>query len=218
LSDALLASFPLPQRLALSYAPARAREATRALLALDVRLGQAIRQASEPIMAQMRLAWWRDQLRLPGKERERSDEAVAALDHLEGSGDALLRLVDGWEVLVADQFDAASARQFADARARAFASLARLLGAPDRSEIVLSAGRRWALADLAAGMSRPEECSIALEIAREDFEKRAILSRSLRPLAVLEGLAHRSIARGGAGLLQGPASGLLAMRMGLFGR
>jgi phytoene synthase len=40
----------------------------------------------------------------------------------------------------------------------------------------------------------------------------------LRPLAVLSGLARRSLARGGSPLLDGPGAMLLAVRLGIAGR
>jgi phytoene synthase len=47
----LLEALPTAQRLALSYAPPSARPATLALLALDARLGAAVRQRGEPVLA-----------------------------------------------------------------------------------------------------------------------------------------------------------------------
>jgi phytoene synthase len=44
------------------------------------------------------------------------------------------------------------------------------------------------------------------------------LPRALRPLTVLAGLALRSLARGGAPLLDGAGATLLAVRLGIAGR
>jgi phytoene synthase len=217
-SDSLLSSLPLPQRIALTDAPAKVRAPTLALLAFDARLGQAVRQASEPIVGQMRLAWWNDQLRLEADRRERSDELVVALDLLAGARGALHALVDGWELLLGDRFDAEAIEGFADARAGALAGLARLLHAPDGTHVVHQAARRWALADVASGLGNTTERDAVLAIAKREPAGRERLSRTLRPLAVLSGLARRSLARGGAPLLDGPASLLLAMRLGLAGR
>ena len=46
-------------RLALAYAPAEARPAWAGLLALDARLAGVVRAAREPVLGQLRLAWWR---------------------------------------------------------------------------------------------------------------------------------------------------------------
>ncbi|WEK46976.1 MAG: hypothetical protein P0Y56_01435 [Candidatus Andeanibacterium colombiense] len=207
----LIDSLALPQRLALAYAPKSARPATLALFALDARLAQAVRQASEPIMAQMRLAWWRDQFGLAANRRERSDELIRALDLFAGEEGALIGLVDGWESLLADELDAEG---FALGRARAFAALARRLHLPD--EPAAAAGRRFALADLAANLADAEEQRAVLGLAGGGG--RIALPRELRSLAVLDGLARRSLARGGAPLLDGPAAMLGAIRLGLAGR
>lgn len=216
LSPELLDMLPLPQRLALSYAPARARNVFGPLFALDARLGQALRQASEPIMAQMRLAWWRDQLRLAPEVRERSDELIRALDPLADESEALLALVDGWELLLSEEFSEATAAAFISARAQSLLGLARTLGAGDEPEHVLIAGQRWALADLVGGLADPAERARALALTPRGGRLR--LSRTMRPLAVLDELARRSLSNQGAPLIAGRGSVIAAMRLGLFGR
>jgi phytoene synthase len=209
---------PPPQRLALAYSPASTRPHLLALLAFDARLGAAIRQANEPIMAQMRLAWWRDQLRMEADARERSDELVVALDRLAGMRGALFELIDGWERIVGEFLDNQSIGELVSSRGKALAALARLAGAPDTPVVIQKAGTRWALADLAAGLSDPAERRLVLERARKLGSERIALSRQMRTLAVLDGLARRSLARGGTDLLSGPASALCAIRLGLVGR
>jgi phytoene synthase len=204
---------PAPQRLALAYSPASTRPHLLALLALDARLGAAIRQANEPIMAQMRLAWWRDQLRLEADARERSDALVVALDRLAGMRGALFSLIDGWEGILGEFLDNHAIGELVSARAGALAGVARVTGSPDTIEAVEKAGTRWALADLAAGLSDPAERGLALGLARQLGDGRIALSREMRALA-----ARRSLARGGTGLLDGPASALCAIRLGLVGR
>jgi phytoene synthase len=209
----LIDSLPLPQRLALAYAPGASKPAILGLFAFDARLAQAIRQASEPIMAQMRLAWWRDQLRLAPQQRERSDELICALDLFAGEEQALLGLIDGWEGLLSDRLDIAA---FAMARADAFAALARILRLPEWAENAARAGHRYALADLAANLGKDEEKRSVLERAGEGG--RIALPKALRSLAVLDGLARCSLAKGGAPLLEGLGTMLRAIRLGLFGR
>jgi len=58
-------SVPLRDRerwLALLWAPAEARPALLALAAYDLEQGRLVAAAREPMLAQIRLAWWRDQL------------------------------------------------------------------------------------------------------------------------------------------------------------
>jgi phytoene synthase len=218
MSTGLLDLLPPPQRLALAYSPASTREHLLALLAFDARLGMAIRQANEPIMAQMRLAWWRDQLRLEAEQRERSDELVVALDRLAGMRGALFSLIDGWEGILGEFLDNHAIGGLATARGRALAAVARLAGVSETMEAVEKAGTRWALGDLAAGLSDGAERNLTLGLARELGNERIALPRELRTLAVLDGLARRSLSRGGGPLFSGPASGLLAIRLGLTGR
>lgn len=218
MDEALFEALPPPQRLALAWSPAASRESFAVLLAFDARLGMAIRQANEPIMAQMRLAWWRDQMRLEADRRERSDSLVAQMDRLAGMRRALFALIDGWEALLGEELGEAAIGEFAQGRGKAMAALAGLIGAPDSAESAERAGARWAMADLAAGLSKADERERVMAIARRDGLGRIGLSRPLRTLAVLDGLARRSLGRGGVPLLDGPASGLLAIRLGLLGR
>jgi len=218
MSAALTDSLSVPQRLALAYAPGPAKPAVLGLFALEARLGQAVRQASEPIMAQMRLAWWRDQFRLDPAARERSDELVRALDLFAGEETSLVALVDGWEVLLSDRLDETSIADIAEGRGGGFAALARVLGCADVAALAASAGRRFALADLVAKLSDPEERQAAFSLAQDEGQARIALPRRLRSLAVLDGLARRSLVRGGARLLDGPGGMLAAIRLGLAGR
>jgi phytoene synthase len=72
------------------------------------------------------------------------------------------------------------------------------------------------LGDLAANLSDPVERSAA--IAAADLQPRCGLPRSLRPLSVLAGLAHRSLEQGGTPLVSGPGALLRAVRLGITGR
>jgi phytoene synthase len=210
----LFEALPAPQRLALSYAPSIARAPTLALLALDARLGAALRQAGEPVLVQMRLAWWRDTL---GSDPNGWPAGEAVLDLLRGWRDpgALVPLVDGWEALLGETLDAAAINGFAAGRGEAFGQLARELD--DDPEAASICARHWALADLAANLSDPGERTAVLRAAAE-LPRCPRLSRKLRPLAVLAGLARRSLARGGAPLVAGPGAMLLAVRLGITGR
>ena len=209
----LFEELPPPQRLALSYAPSVARRPTLALLVLDARLGAALRQRGEPVLAQMRLAWWRDMLRSPVSAWP-VGEAVLGLLRTWREPDTLISLVDGWEALLGEMLDEAAINGFASGRAQAFAQLARELGCDSRP--AESSARLWALGDLAANLSDPAERSAA--IAAADLQLRCGLPRSLRPLSVLAGLAHRSLEQGGTPLLNGPGALLRAVRLGITGR
>lgn len=217
--DTLLETLPLPQRLALSYATGTARDAALVLFALDMKLAQAIRQQREPALAQIRVAWWRDLLAQAPGSRPPGDPLIDGLAIWHSEQGALIELVDGWEHLIADgclQPDAIAA--FAHGRGFAFVGLLRLLGVRGSEDHVALAGRRWALADLATGLSNPAEREEALDQVRALGTARMAVPRELRPLAVLDGLACTMIVRGGDALLSGPISLLQALRIGLIGR
>ncbi|MFA7603004.1 MAG: squalene/phytoene synthase family protein [Novosphingobium sp.] len=209
-SLSLLEALPPVQRLALAYAPARAREPTLALLALDTRLAGIVRNSHEPSLAQLRLAWWREQLRVPAAEWPRGEPLLMALRSWQGRHVALAALVDGWEYLTgAAPLPDADMLAFAAGRGEAFAALADVVGAGHEAAARL--GRRWALADLAANVSNAQERQVAARLLAAEARPPRV-ARALRPLAVLHGLALRR--PGSAPTL----TVLAALRLGLLGR
>src|SRR3546814_12208921 len=61
------------QRVALAHMRGTAREMLAGAFAFDRRLARIVAHAGEPLLAQMRLAWWRDNLSQPvsGRSEER---------------------------------------------------------------------------------------------------------------------------------------------------
>ncbi|OCC24505.1 hypothetical protein MB02_03165 [Croceicoccus estronivorus] len=217
--DSLVEELPVPQRLALTYSPAEMRGMTLALLALDTRCGTIIRQAREPILAQMRLAWWRELLQKPCDEWPTGDPLIELLGAWAGEAPALVNLVESWETLLSDfPLKHEHMDSFASGRGTAFAALARLAGEEEYVESVRQAGHCWGLVDLAQGLSNPEERAMAFALAEREAISRWNLPRKLRTLAVLGGLARRSMAKGGRPLLSGPGDMVVALRLGMIGR
>lgn len=208
----LLDGLPVEQRLALAYAPLASRTLFAGIFALDTRLAGIVRAAREPMLAQLRLAWWRD--RLGGGRAVSADPVLIALADLVARGPELVALADGWEALLAEQLTTDHAQAYAEGRAAAMGALASLLDAP--VEPARRAGFNWALADLAGHVSRPEERSCVLALCAAQDWSRAALPRALRPLAVLHGLARRG--QGAGGLVDGPLALASAIRLGLIGR
>lgn len=199
------------ERLALSYAPAVAREKWLTLLAFDSRLGGVIRQAREPVLAQLRLAWWRDRLGQPAAERPRGEPLLARMEGWDAAG--LVSLVDGWEALLAESpLTEEAMNAFADGRVAAVTSLA---GDPKVSE---ASARRWALADLALHLGDPAAKALAWHMLDKVSPSRAALPRVLRPLAVLEQVTVRAVRKGSQSALTSPMVLLVALRAGLLGR
>ncbi|NLR69977.1 hypothetical protein HGI47_03680 [Novosphingobium sp. ERN07] len=160
-------------RIALAYAPKSARPAWYALLLLERKLAEAARPGRDPMMIQLRLAWWRDRL---GEESARwpvSEPAFAHLRAWQGKHQCLSALVDGWEATIVGEDEG---RELAAARVASYVALAELLGAGSPETV------RSALHDI----DYPQAAS-PLPHA---------LPRAMRPLAVLRALALRK-ARGG---------------------
>ncbi|RKF23524.1 hypothetical protein D6851_03430 [Altericroceibacterium spongiae] len=217
MADNLIESLALPQRLALTYAPAAARAPTLAVLALDTRLSQLVSQKREVMLAQMRLAWWRDMFGKPADQWPKGDAVLGALkDWPERNG--LVDLVDGWEYLLKEELDEEALNGFAEGRAAIFGALAVQLGEERAQASAQQAARLWSLGDLAANVSEPQEKARIVAHAQKLDKIPEKLPRRLRTLAVLAGLARRGLSQGGTALLQGPASGFTALRIGLTGR
>ncbi|WP_313440238.1 hypothetical protein [Novosphingobium sp.] len=218
--DLLLPALPQTMRLALAYAPAPARLPTLSLLALDQRLAGLLRHSREPMMAQIRLAWWRETLDRDAAKWPEGEPLLAALRSWNGAHRALVPLVNGWEALTGEAPLAPEAlEEMVNGRAAAFAGLAAALGRDGEAEAARGLGRRWALADLATKLNHPGESVVVRRLAQAEQGRSPRVSRALRPLAVLEALARDALAENGPGNGRGSARKVfMAMRIGLLGR
>lgn len=216
-SELLVEQLPIGHRLALSYAPARTRSLTLGLLALDFRLAGIVRNTREPLLGQVRLAWWRDRLSEPGALWPEGEPLLALLKDWGDEASALAGLVDGWEGLLGEPpLPGAAFAAFAEGRAAAFAGLARLVDA-NPSEAARAA-RGWALVDLSGRLADPQERTEARALAEGQDWQQPDLPRTLRPLAILHGLAKRAMRRGASDLLAGRGAVWVTIRLGMLGR
>lgn len=215
---ALVETLPAASRLALAYAPRAARLPTLALFALDARLAGLLRHSREPMLAQLRLAWWRESLGRDAEEWPQGEPLLAALRSWSGGHKALVALVDGWEALTGPApLPAEALAAMAQGRADAFAALATALGLEGEADAARRLGRSWGLADLAMRLGNPQERAAAASLAGVDGEAPPRVSRRLRPLLVLHALARRRAERGEEAAAHSPAALLTAMRAGLLG-
>ena len=214
---------PLPPEaeLALAWSGPNLRGPLTIALQLDRRLARIVMRTSEPMLGQMRLAWWRDVLGKPAAERPGGDVVLDAIDvHWAGREAALVQMVDGWEVLVtAERIGPDEAAGFGTGRGAFFVALA-ANASPAIKQSAASAGFRWALADAVTGVSDETERAalITAGLTRwaEDGAGGGRLSAELRPLAVLDALALRALRRGGRPLMEGRGASLAAFRAAIF--
>ena len=187
----LSAELPPLQRLAVAYAPAASRPAWTALVLLDHRLARAVAGASEPLIGQLKLAWWRDRMREPASRWPAGEPLLAALKSFDGERAALEALIDGWEGLIDAEVDGGALTRLADARAGAVAALARIVDCAADLQAITTLARQWTLPGEGAGAA-------------------IRLPRALRPLPILANLPDPA--------RSGPMALLRLVRLGMFGR
>lgn len=184
--------------LALSYVPAARRAAVAALWTLDATLAAVLTSGREPLISQIKLAWWRDSLAALGGGRAPAEPALQAIaEHVLPLGIAgadLARMQEGWEVLLTpDPLSAAELDLYAAARGgRLFAATAAALGDAG-FEGAAGAGEAWALIDLARHSGSAVDAEAAVAAARSRAGSARWPAR-LRPLGMLAMLAQRDAA------------------------
>ncbi|GAB5347521.1 hypothetical protein [Alteriqipengyuania sp. 357] len=206
--------------LALAYARRTDRPVFEDLFALDRRLADAVRQASEPIIAQLKLAWWRDRFAQDRTDWPRGEPLLARMAQWDADVAQLGELVDGWEALLAEgPLGKEAIAAFGRGRAKAWAVAAQALGQRGASPTD-HAALLWSSADLAQHCSSPEDAGRVRTLARKQTLSERPgprLPRTLRPFAVLGALGGRSLA-GERPILGGPGDFLAAVRAGMLGR
>ncbi|MEP5938950.1 MAG: hypothetical protein ABJ239_11535 [Erythrobacter sp.] len=205
--------------LALAFTPVALRGAAAVFFVLDQRLARIVASSSEPMLAQMKLAWWRETLLKPVDERPNGDAVLdAASRHCADNGAGLVALVDGWEHLLEEPpLGEEHALGFANGRSAALSSALNLSDSKQVPAAFVRAVRSWALADLAANVSLEDERAFLIELAKQSEPSNGKLPRKARGVAVLAALGKRSIERGGRPLMEGRGAALVAMRAGLIG-
>lgn len=211
----------LPPELELALAHTRSiyRDALRIFFELDLRFARILAGTNEPMLGQMRLAWWRETLAKPLDQRPTGDVVLDGIGkHWVGREQHLVKLVDAWENLLADPpLGTEHARSFAQGRVDA------MRGAfADRQEDwdERNAGLfalQWAIADLCTNISLQEERDMLMALAAEQRTPKR-LSSPFKGVAVLGALALRSLENGGAPLMEGRSASLTALRAAIIGR
>lgn len=171
---------PPPANLAVAYTPVAFRPAFALLLQLDMRFADIVRKAREPMIAQIKLAWWRDAFAAEPALRPKGEPLLQSLGACGDviSPSALEDLVAAWELLLGEEeWAAQDVEAHAALRGRAiFGSYAAWIG-----EVcdVRSLSHQWARDAL-----RLEFPSKFVAIDNQPLPA-LIKGRKLRPLSIL---------------------------------
>lgn len=167
-------------------------------------MADVVAKASEPALAAIKLAWWRERL------EELDDGRVPAEPRLQAAADELLtrgvagselaKLEEGWTELLAPQPDPGLALSRGDCL---FAISATLLGA--EYSPLMGAGRLYAAGDLRRRAFVLPGALVVTDLPR--------FPRRLRPLTALASLAKRDLFRSEPEATPGRAMALLRHRL-----
>ncbi len=167
--------------LALNYARAATRPRVAAVFALDEALGQIVATVREPLLAQIRLAWWREQLEAAGEPASPIARAIAPKDRA-----SIAKIADGWAVLL-DPLPLNETQLDAYARLRGGTIFDVMTANADS----IGLGEGWALADFACRCSDQETARRALAMAAARLHPKRLdaVPRDNLPFGVLARLA-----------------------------
>ena len=181
--------------LALAYVPASRRPAVEALWRLDAAFSSVLSTGREPLISQIRLAWWREALEMLDREPAPAEPVLRAVEAAVlpagVTGAELAAIEAGWAILLSGEpLSPADLELYGSARGGLlFRHTARLLGEPSPAPAVEAGGAAWALIDLARHSTDAADAEAALGAARAISAWR--WPARLRPLGMLAILAGR---------------------------
>lgn len=171
---------PPPATLAIAYVPQNLRSAFALLLQIDARLEDIVRNAREPMIAQIKMAWWREAFRNEPHLRPKGERLLQALNDTNDVIPlaALEALVSAWEGLLGiDDWNQAIVDQHTTFRSDAiFQTYVAWVGSPHN---MTDLGRAWALDTLRAAF--PGRIPAEVTVPTTSLPK----VRTLRPLSIL---------------------------------
>ena len=152
-----------PQRMAVAYARPDLRGALGLLLELDNRLMAVAAKGQEPLIKQLRLAWWREQLAKDATDRPKGEPLLAMIpecEHQSGLVAALQSLVDAWDAIIVADGDVDSAMRANRTRVEAvFGSYAKWAGSQIPQQPIREVGEIWAKGSMGIAVS-PKQVKI----------------------------------------------------------
>lgn len=193
----------------------------RALFDIDLAMADVVRTSSQPMLGQIRLAWWRERLEelnhgvVPAEPRLQAVAAELLPRGIKGS--ALASLEDGWLRLFDDfPWDLATSEAIWFRGRLLFGLGARILGGA--GERVEAAGGLWAMVDAARHCSDSQSRTVLIDQGRTFWRglSGVRFDKAVRPLTGLTALAARDLARRGpfeAEASRGRAAAMLAHRL-----
>lgn len=188
-----------PKRLALAYTRPDLRSGLALILAFDDRLSVILNSSNEPLIAQMRLAWWNDVISKPLERRPIGEPLLAILAYLERKfadanvGAAMLKLTEAWDMLLAhEDWTPLVLNEYADLRSSAifdwYGEQIAVFNCPQLKHL----GLDWALIDLLQS-SRTKAEYDTIKALISVGTKNSAISRELRPLSILARSQYASL-------------------------
>ena len=186
------------RRLALAYVPAASRAAIDALWAIDAAMADVVRTTQQPMVGQIRLAWWRERLeelgtvgapaepRLQAVERELLSRGIA------GAEVAAVEL--GWAALLQDFPWGLQVVDAVRVRGRVLFAIGGVILGADGDNL-RAAGGLWAVVDCARHCSDPDSRRGLMREARllADSVAGIRYPAAARPLSMLAALALHDV-------------------------
>ncbi len=185
------------------------RPALAALWSLAERLTALLRDTSEPLIGQIKLAWWRDMLALLAADPAALPKGEPLLADLQANWSGQ----GGFDTLV-DAAEALLLAEDADARASAAAAFGAALFGLSGGDPV--SGRRWGLLWGAAQQKEEDDARRLFADARDAVPPPRTAFAGQRALLLLDRWAAAIAARGGERRWR--SEGWLLFRLGLFAR
>ncbi|WP_313809336.1 hypothetical protein [Sphingobium sp.] len=187
----------------------------RLVWTLDARFARLVATTSEPMIGQMRLAWWNDALTDESGVKGQGEPLIDAMRKLEmAPPHGLSQWLDGWEALIGE------VDLLAYAEGRGGGLFRALAGRDDIPSWLVQAGAVWALWDLAGHIGDGAVAGKAVAMARAHLlTGKPVWPGEWRPLRIAYHLARHDIEKGHfspPGLT--PALYLRLMRVALMGR
>lgn len=184
--------------IALAYAKARFRRPFEALLALDATLANAVRAARDPVLGQIRLAWWRDELELTPLPSITTDPTLSAIRAQIACHDVIqglcVAMVNGWEILLGDwPPDDARLAEFGKLRGGSLFTAAGVVSGIGITDALRTSGVAWALRDLSLHCSDTSVAARALELAEGEPPANRNLLPEMRPFFILARFAETDV-------------------------